>query len=103
MNVLQKLKNGALRATNYVQSCGRRTLVKASSYAVAAAVAVSCATTYAEGTTTTDPSWPTPNSSIFDGFQQAIASWVTIGIGIACTIFVIRVGWKYLRSFISRG
>ena len=100
MKVLQTLKKTSLNVADYVKSRGRQIMVNSSICAVAAAAVVSGSMCRAEGEYVS--TWPTPTTVMAGDLEASLATWVTVGLGIAVTVFVVRLGWKFFRSFITR-
>ena len=101
MQVLKSLKNNALKARDYIATRGARVVSTATALAVASSVAVS--TAFAEeAAELTVPDLGVNGTTVVAKLTATMGTWVMGGIGIAIGVFIVKLGWGFVKQFAQR-
>lgn len=102
MKVLKSLKNNVLKTRDYIAKHGSRVVANASALAVASTVAVS--TAFAETTAgdITVPDLGVNGTTVVAKLTATMGTWVMGGIGIAIGVFIVKLGWGFVKQFAQR-
>lgn len=101
MQVLKSLKNNALKTRDYIATRGARVVSTATALAVASSVAVSSA--FAEDAAAlTVPDLGVNGTTVVAKLTATMGTWVMGGIGIAIGVFIVKLGWGFVKQFAQR-
>lgn len=101
MQVLKSLKNNALKTRDYIVKRGARVVVDVSALAVASTVAVS--TAFGQETSDiTVPDLGVDGTTVVAKLTATMGTWVMGGIGIAIGVFIVKLGWGFVKQFAQR-
>lgn len=101
MKALNMLKNNALKTRDYLAKRGARVVADASVLAVASTVAVSTAFGQ-EGGEITVPDMGVDGTTVVAKLTATMGTWVMGGIGIAIGVFIVKLGWGFVKQFAQR-
>lgn len=102
MKLLKSLKNNTLKARDYIAKRGARLLVEASALAVASSVAVSSAFAETSGAELNVPDLGVNGTTVVAKLTATMGTWVMGGIGIAIGVFIVKLGWGFVKQFAQR-
>ncbi len=102
MQILKSLKNNALKTRDYVAKRGARVVANASALAVASTVAVSTAFAETTGSDITVPDLGVNGTTVVAKLTATMGTWVMGGIGIAIGVFIVKLGWGFVKQFAQR-
>ena len=102
MQVLKSLKNNVLKARDYIATRGARVVSTATALAVASSVAVSSAFAETTGTELTVPDLGVNGTTVVAKLTATMGTWVMGGIGIAIGVFIVKLGWGFVKQFAQR-
>lgn len=101
MKALNMLKNNALKTRDYLAKRGARVVADASVLAVASTVAVSTAFGQEAGEITV-PDMGVDGTTVVAKLTATMGTWVMGGIGIAIGVFIVKLGWGFVKQFAQR-
>lgn len=100
MQIFKSLKNKVLQTRDYVVSRGARIVADASAIAVASTVVVSNA--FAQEGGLTVPDLGVDGGTVVAKLTATMGTWVMGGIGIAIGVFIVKLGWGFVKQFAQR-
>ena len=102
MQLINSLKNNTLKARDYIAKRGARVVSTASALAVASTVAVSSAFAETTGSDITVPDLGVDGQVVVAKLTATMGTWVLGGIGIAIGVFIVKLGWGFVKQFAQR-
>ncbi len=101
MKALNMLKNNVLKTRDYIAKRGACVVADASALAVASTVAVS--TAFGQETADiTVPDLGVNGTTVVAKLTATMGTWVMGGIGIAIGVFIVKLGWGFVKQFAQR-
>ena len=99
MKVTKKFRETASSAWTYVKRNGSKLASKGSACALAVGSCAYGVSAMAQESTTTN--WPTADS-VLGNLQSSLGPWIEMGLLIAGSVLVLKLGYGYAKQFLFR-